>query len=396
MLKLLSEHWEDLLLQYVGLITAAIFGILLALIIPLIGFFFCCCRCAGKCGAYPETHYDKKSDSCKRVVLGILLSFFVIAAVFGVVSAFVCNHYTYAGWGHVSERVDASLEDTGGYIQHTGDSIKTLLVTNFAEMEEVIGQILDDSGPILKRKLADITEAIAIDDLTSIVSGLGKVKGNLNTILSDTRTLDDKVNQLRDGLSRSQKDLNLALQECNSNTACANFLQEFDLAKDLAMAEEFINIEFTMPEVNGILRDISELIESDIEEKVKDGKAKMDNLEGEIEGSIEDIKPKVKSEIREMGVQLENQNNEIQSALREIDVAVIQKDVPQLDSYTGLYIEYRYYVGLGMASLVLLVLFCFVMGIFYGMCGKRPGGLYGEDCCNRVSRTHLETHYQLF
>lgn len=383
-LKLLSENWEDILLQYIGLVTAAIFGILLAIFIPLIGFFFCCCRCAGKCGAYPETHYDKKSDSCKRVALGIILSLFVIAAIFGVVSAFVCNQYSYSGWSHVSKTVDASLEDTGGYIQHASDSIKTLLVTNFAEMEEVIGQILDDSGPILKRKLADITEAIAIDDLTSIVSGLGKVKKNLNTILSDTRTLDDKVNQLRDGLSRSQKALNVALEECNSNTACANFLQEFDLAKDLAMAEEFINIEFKMPEVNGILRDINELIESDIEEKVKNGKAKMDNIEGEIEGSIEDIKPKVKSEIREMGVQLENQNNEIQSALREIDVAVIQKDVPQIDSYTEMYIEYRYYVGLGMASMVLLILVCFVMGLFYGMCGKRPGGLYGEDCCNRV------------
>ena len=139
-----------------------------------------------------------------------------------------------------------------------------------------------------------------------------------------------------------------------------------------------------MPEVSNILRDINELIESDIEEKVKNGKAKMDNIEGEIEGSIEDIKPKVKSEIREMGIQLENQNNEIQTALREIDVAVIQKDVPQIDRHTDLYIEYRYYVGLGMASLILLVLICFIMGLFYGMCGKRPGGLYGEDCCNRV------------
>ena len=385
LLSLLAEHWQDLLLQYIGLVTAAIFGILIALIIPLIGFFFCCCRCAGKCGAYPETHYDKKSDACKRVTLGIILSVFVIAALFGAVSAFVCNQYTYSGWGEVSTKIDASLEDTGGYIQHAGDSIKTLLVTNFAEMEEVISQILDDSGPILKRKLADITEAIAIDDLTSIVSGLGKVKKNLNKILSDTRRLDDKVNQLRDGLSRSQKDLNIALQECNSNTACANFLQEFDLAKDLALAEEFINIEFRMPEVSGILRDINELIESDIEEKVKNGKAKMDNIEGEIEGSIEDIKPKVKSEIREMGLQLENQNNDIQSALREIDVAVIQKDVPQIDSYAGQYIEYRYYVGLGMASLILLILVCFIMGLFYGLCGKRPGGLYGEDCCNRVS-----------
>merc|ERR1719461_2121956 len=146
--------------------------------------------------------------------------------------------------------MDNSLEDAGSYFQHAGESIEVLLVTNFAEMEEVLGDILDDSGPILKKKLADITEAIAINDLTNIVSGLGKVKKNLNTILSDTRTLDDKVNQLRDGLSRSQKDLNVALEECNSNTACANFLQEFDLAKDLAMAESFINIEFTMPEVN--------------------------------------------------------------------------------------------------------------------------------------------------
>ena len=118
---------------------------------------------------------------------------------------------------------------------------------------------------------------------------------------------------------------------------------------------------------------------------MKEGKAEMDNIEGKIEDSILDIKPKVKSEIREMGLQLQRQNNEIQSALREIDVAVIQKDVPQLDQHSELYIKYRYYVGLGMASLVLIILGCFIMGLFYGMCGKRPGGLYGDDCCNRVS-----------
>ena len=270
-----------------------------------------------------------------------MLSVFVIAVVFGTVSAFVTNQYSYSGWNGVSKKIDTSLEDAGGYFQHTGESIEVLLVTNFAEMEEVIGDILDDSGPILKKKLADITEAIAIDDLTSIVSGLGKVKTNLNTIISNTRTLDDKVNQLRDGLSRSQKDLTSALQECNSNTACANFLQEYDLDKDLAMAEEFIKIEFEMPEVTDILNYISKLIESDIEEKVKNGKAKMDNLEDEIEGSIEDIKPKVKSEIQAMGLQLLKQNNEIQSALREIDVAVLQKDIPKIDDHTLELFKYR-------------------------------------------------------
>jgi hypothetical protein len=44
-------------------------------------------------------------------------------------------------------------------------------------------QVLDESGPILKTSLAKVTEAIAIDNLTSIVAGLGNVKRSLNDIL---------------------------------------------------------------------------------------------------------------------------------------------------------------------------------------------------------------------
>ena len=58
--KLLEDHWEELLLQYIGVVTASICGILLALLIPLAGFCLCCCRCAGKCGAYPE-HFNNFS-----------------------------------------------------------------------------------------------------------------------------------------------------------------------------------------------------------------------------------------------------------------------------------------------------------------------------------------------
>merc|ERR1719167_2132780 len=151
------------------------------------------------------------------------------------------------------------------------------------------------------------------------------------------------------------------------------------------MAEDFINIEFKMPEVTDILTDISSLIDNDIEEKVKNGKNKLDSLEGEIEDSIEDIKPKVKSEIREMGLQLQRQNSDIQQALRQIndDVASVQQEVPEQHLKTLPFVMMRYYLGLGMASTVLLILVLFILGLFYGMCGRRPGGLYGDDCCNR-------------
>jgi len=41
--EILSEHWEELILQYIGVITCAICGLLAAIAIPFAGFCVCCC-----------------------------------------------------------------------------------------------------------------------------------------------------------------------------------------------------------------------------------------------------------------------------------------------------------------------------------------------------------------
>jgi len=381
--QLVQDHWQDILLQYIGVLTAAIFGLFLALLIPCIGFWFCCCRCCGRCGAYPDTHYDKKSDACKRHCLGILVAFFVMASVFGVVCAFVTNHYSYEGSNHLTEKLDASLDDVGMYLEHTGVSVKTLLVTNYAELETVIGEVLDDSGVILKDSLASVTKAIAINNLTEIVAGLGKIRLNLKDILKDSEILEVKVGRLKVGLSQAQGHLTQALNDCKSDNRCRNFIRDNDLEKDLALADDFVNIRFEMPDLAVTLRSVSDLIQNNIEQRVMEGKEEFDKIEKDIEQSIDDIKPKVKLEIRALGQQLERQNNEIQAALREVDIGLIQKDIPLIDDSSQPFIEYRYYAGLVLASMVLLILLCFVFGLFYGMCGRRAGGLYGDECCNK-------------
>lgn len=146
----------------------------MAVAMPFACFCFCCCRCAGKCGAYPE-HFDKKSDACKRFFLGIVLALLVIGAMFGVVCAFVTNYYCYDGVQNLPQRLEKSANDSSKYLNNTGKEIHSLLVTNFQELETVLNKILDDSGPILKKSLAEVTQAVAIDDLTDIVSNLGKV-----------------------------------------------------------------------------------------------------------------------------------------------------------------------------------------------------------------------------
>ena len=48
---------------------------------------------------------------------------------------------------------------------------------------------------------------------------------------------------------------------------------------------------------------------------------------------------------------------------------------------------YRYYLGLGVSGVLLLILLCLTFGLLCGICGKRPEEMYSDDgdCCNTVS-----------
>lgn len=54
------------------------------------------------------------------------------------------------------------------------------------------------------------------------------------------------------------------------------------------------------------------------------------------------------------------------------------------DYYITGYIKYSFYAGIAISSVLLLILSCIVLGLFCGICGKRPDG-YGDDCCNKGS-----------
>jgi len=380
---LLEEHWQDLMLQYIGVLTVAVCGLLLALAIPLACVCVCCCRCAGKCGAYPE-HFDKRSDACKRFSVGVFLSVFVIAAMFGVVCAFVTNYYVYDGVQKLPERLQSSTGDSRLYLDNTGRQVNSLLVTNFGELEQVLGDILDESGPILKRSLAEVTQAVAIDDLAVIVSNLGTIKRYLKEIQNKTHLLQDKVGQLRLGLNGTRVRLLQALKQCSSSRACKEFLSEYDVGKDLAIATNFEELPTNLPDLSVVMKDISDLMNNDIERKVRGGQKQLNKITSDINRSIVDIRPKIKGEIRRMGRQLEQQANDIQTYLNEFDgsVAAVESDVPKIKPYLVEYGDYVFYIGLGMSLMVLLILLCYIFGLFYGFCGKRPGNMYGDDCCN--------------
>ena len=283
------------------------------------------------------------------------------------------------------DRLQDVTDDSSLYLDNTGIEIHNLLVTNFEELEKVLNQTLDEGGPILKRKLAHITNAVAIDNITDIVSRLGNVRSHLKEINKITNVLQVNVKQLKQGLEDRRTKLKRALRLCNSNKACQNFLKEYTIDKDLAVAANFENLPFELPDVNLLMRDINELLNNNIMEKVEVGKEQLDNVKIAIENSIVGIRPKIKKEIRTMGRQLSDKAADIQRVLNEFysTMGRINREIPKVKPDLNEYSNYIYYIGLGMSCLVLLILCCYVFGLFYGFCGKRPGNVYGDDCCNR-------------
>lgn len=64
----LSFFFSQLLLYELGFLVCMAIGLLFIILVPLVGFCFCCCRCCGNCGGrmYQKQH---RRMGCKRRAL---------------------------------------------------------------------------------------------------------------------------------------------------------------------------------------------------------------------------------------------------------------------------------------------------------------------------------------
>lgn len=67
-----KNRWPAWVEFYAWIVAVIIVGLVFAIVMPIAGLLFCCCRCGGKCGA--RTKLEKQSDPCKRITIAILLS----------------------------------------------------------------------------------------------------------------------------------------------------------------------------------------------------------------------------------------------------------------------------------------------------------------------------------
>lgn len=375
----LETEWRTLLAHYAGVLAVLTFGLLFVVLMPFAGFVFCCCRWCGRCGARSQP-FEKRRDPCRRIGFGIMLAVITIIMLFGVVCAFVTNEYMEDGTQKLPSRLRTSISDTKLYLSNTQAEVDTLLITNFGELETVMGNVLHRSGAIVQHELAEVSRAVVLSNLTELVRGLETIKADLQEIHITTKNLQDNSNNLAHNLSEVKRALEAELQKCNSS--CKESLQNY-------VANMSTNADFQqLPQIEDSLSSVTDVIvHGKIKDKVNNGLEEFNRIQQEIQNAVKDLIPQISQNMGRAGLAIREQSRRINRILRNVNAAVMNHSSKAVDMGEKVITEYgyyRYYMGLSVSSVMLLILLCCTLGLFYGFCGKRPDG-YGDDCCTRAT-----------
>lgn len=115
------------------------------------------------------------------------------------------------------------------------------------------------------------------------------------------------------------------------------------------------------------------------------GQNALQNIEDEVQSTIQTNVVEIKKALSEVGRAIRGKCDEITGRIEQIaDVAGNHsyKYFDKSDEYIAKYSVYRYWAGIGISSILLIVLVFIAFGLLCGICGRRPDG-YGDDCCNK-------------
>ncbi|XP_015595428.1 prominin-like protein isoform X3 [Cephus cinctus] len=374
------KEWKIIITHYGGLAGLALAGLLLAAILPCVGLFFCCCRCAGHCGARSQP-FDKKHDHCRKIMLSVVLIGVATIILFGVVCAFVTNEYMQDGTENLSDNVEISLKDVNLYLTTTKRELDSLLINNFNELEITLNNILQSSGKIVAEQLAKYSHAVSLTHLNDLVEHLQDICLDLKTMNNITQELRTNATQLDIDVRSVKKDLLYTLSACSTHY-CKQVLQEYKV-NHMSVEVDFDKL----PDVTVALRKITSLMDSNIVSEVSQGRDSFLKIQEDIQHAVNQTIPVVSASIRRTGDSLAKTANNLTAILDGISDNINKIYIPHLrmaGDQIKQYSPYRYYLGLGISSILLTVLMCLTFGLLCGICGKRPDG-YGDDCCNKGS-----------
>ncbi|XP_050560877.1 prominin-like protein isoform X4 [Spodoptera frugiperda] len=381
----LKDEWRPLLAHYAGPVAVIVVAVLLIVVLPLTGLFWCCCYWC-RVGRRRRP-FDRKYDACLKGLLAIILIALLTLFLFGVVCAFATEAQVETGAAELSQSLDAGINDTQEFLNATQAHARWLLVNNFDELKIKLTSMLYGIGVTASVKLGEFSRAVSVTTLNKMVQQLDEVQDNLRTVHVLTAQLRLKADHLNTGLRKVKNQLLQTLAKCDQ-PKCRALQDKYKIGQldtEIQYSQMLDKYFPTMPDVTDLLGNVTELLDSDIKGEVAAGQKVFSDIQRGIQRSVDKHVPEVVANIEELGRQLARAADDISAMAGNASARLEQARGPaaapaRLHARWG---GYRRAAGLGAAAALLLVTCLAAWGVLCGVCGKRPDVYGASDCCNK-------------
>uniref|UniRef100_A0A669BT10 Prominin 1a n=1 Tax=Oreochromis niloticus TaxID=8128 RepID=A0A669BT10_ORENI len=198
----------------IGFLVCAAVGLLFTILMPIVGLFFCMCRCCDNCGGEMHQRQRKNAD-CRRGLLGTLLFSTSLVITIGVLCAYAANQNLSSQVKNVRRLVNSNMRDLHTFANDTQMQID-YLISQYATAKNKVIYDLDNIGPLLGGRIHDQLDKEvrpALDQVLNMAGAMRETKEALESVNASLEVLQDGTGKLSLNLGQVRTSINRTLND---------------------------------------------------------------------------------------------------------------------------------------------------------------------------------------
>ncbi|CAH1782881.1 unnamed protein product [Owenia fusiformis] len=363
----------NVVMYILGFAICFVIGILFMIIMPIAGCCMLCCRCCcGGCGGSLRAKHSE-SASCKKIVFSIVLLLMALLMGSGIICTYISNSHMTTALGQFPKSVTTNLADINTFMNDTVGQIKYAAIDEFGFTKSVIFRDLDNIGVLMGVPLRDeiaTTGGVdaALDSIAALDGSISTLNAQMVIVNASIADFGSKVDALKAALANKKTDIDSTLVDPGCNAAGCGTLDTSVLAVDADSANlpDFSSQMSMMDSVSG---------GDSLTSMANEGRANFYDTPNKVQNESAATIATMKTMINDFDTTISDALNPIEDMISGIsgDSSPLAGVNTQVDDIFGMitpYDQYRWYAGIGLCSLIALIVLLLIIGVVMGLIGS--------------------------
>ncbi|EYC00448.1 hypothetical protein Y032_0115g476 [Ancylostoma ceylanicum] len=358
----------------------------IGVLVPIVYLMYRCCICCCFSRSQRKQTTDSRYDGCKRNLFNAVMTVLVFLDVFAAATLLITEQHAEYGLEELPGRLNYCIDDLNLYKRNTDARIRKLLIDDYQMLNRTIAAQLSNAGHMMIQTVKKLTGAQSVDALINISENAGEIHQSLLEANKQFKQVIVEYSQFEVDYSRMRQTLTEELRQCIND--------EIDSVKALChkaekVLEEIVPIRLKITS-NNFAEDVDMALEvvtaANIPQLLSDTvnrfTAMQDRLQLEVDKKIHSSQTVLKQIADNLFVIAERASTQIRQVNFDNLYDIVAYASDPKDNSTIKYMHYSRWISLSLVSVFMLISLCFLLGLFYGICGRRPT-FYNDDCCVR-------------